>query len=138
MTRQIISTGSRYEELMGYSRAIVSDGLVFVSGCSGLPADMDTAGAGDAATQFANAVTKVSGILARAETSLAAVVRTRLYLTNAEDWDALVTAHGKAFSAIRPACTMIQVSRLIDPRMLIELEVTASLSDGKTGLAAQL
>lgn len=133
MARHSISTGSRYEELMGYSRAIVSDGLVFVSGCSGLPADVETAGPGDAATQFANAVTKVSGILARAGTSLAAVVRTRIYLTNADDWDALIAAHGVAFAAIRPACTMVQVSRLIDPRMLVELEVTASLSGEETG-----
>lgn len=128
MTRQSISTGSRYEELMGYSRAIVSDGLVFVSGCSGLPADMETAGAGDAASQFANAVTKVSGILERAGTSLAGVVRTRIYLTDPDDWDALIAAHGIAFSAVRPSCTMVQVSRLIDPRMRVELEVTASLS----------
>lgn len=133
MTRQSISTGSRYEELMGYSRAIVSDGLVFVSGCSGLQADAETVGPGDAASQFANAVTKVSGILARAGTSLAAVVRTRIYLTDADDWNALIAAHGLAFAAIRPACTMVQVSRLIDPRMRVELEVTASLSGEETG-----
>ena len=128
MTRRSISTGSRYEELMGYSRAIVSHGHVFVSGCSGMPADVETAGLGDAASQFANAVTKVSAILALAGTSLASVVRTRIYLTDADDWDALIAAHGLAFAAIRPACTMVQVSRLIDPRMRVELEVTASLS----------
>ncbi|MCB8881907.1 RidA family protein [Acidisoma cellulosilytica] len=125
MTRQTIATGSRYEELMGYSRAVLAQGTIYVSGCSGLPPDIDTAGPGDAAAQLAYAVTKVSRILEQAGATLADVVRTRLYLTDDADWDALIAAHGRAFGAVRPACTMVQVSRLIDTRMKIELEVTA-------------
>lgn len=117
-----IQTGSKYEELMGYSRAAIAGDHIFVSGCSGLPGEGD---AGTAAEQFARAAEKVGGILEKAGASLSDVVRTRLYLTDEADWDALVEAHGKVFHAIRPACSMIQVSRLIDTRMKIELEVTA-------------
>jgi enamine deaminase RidA (YjgF/YER057c/UK114 family) len=128
MSRQTIATGSRYEELMGYARAVVVNGIIYVSGCSGLPPDIDTNGPGDAAAQLAYAAVKVGRILEQAGATLADVVRTRLYLTDETDWDALVEAHGLAFGAVRPACTMVQVSRLIDPRMKIELEVTAVLS----------
>lgn len=110
---------------MGYSRAIIADGVAYVSGCSGLPADMDVVGPADAASQFAHAVAKVSRILEQAGSSLENVTRTRIYLTDADDWEPLIEAHGRAFSAIRPACTMVQVARLIDPRMRVELEVTA-------------
>lgn len=127
MTRQKIATGSRYEELMGYSRAVVADGTVYVSGCSGLPPDVESAGPGDAAAQFAYAVVKIGRILEQAGATLTDIVRTRLYLTHEEDWEALIAAHGRAFAAARPACTMVQVTRLIDPRMRIELEVTAVL-----------
>ncbi|MFE3836186.1 RidA family protein [Pseudogemmobacter sonorensis] len=119
-----IQTGSRYEALMGYSRAVVAGGQVHVSGCSGLPAE---GGIGDAATQFALAVEKLGRILAEAGATLADVARTRVYLTDPADWDALVAAHGRAFGAIRPASTMVQVARLIDPRMRVELEADAVL-----------
>lgn len=117
-----IQTGSRYEELMGYSRAAIAGDQIFVSGCSGLPAEGE---AGDGATQFARAVEKVAGILAKAGASLSDVVRTRIYLTDESEWDALAEAHGRAFGEVRPACSMLQVTRLIDTRMKIELEVTA-------------
>lgn len=125
MTRQTIATGSKYEELMGYSRAVVLGGTIYVSGCSGLPPDVDTNGPGEAAAQLAYAAVKVGRILEQAGATLADIVRTRIYLTDDADWDALVAAHGVAFGAVRPACTMVQVSRLIDTRMKIELEVTA-------------
>jgi enamine deaminase RidA (YjgF/YER057c/UK114 family) len=88
---------------------------------------MDTAGPGNAASQFAHAVAKVARILEQAGSSLDNITRTRIYLTHADDWEPLIEAHGHAFSAIRPACTMVQVSRLIDPRMRVELEVTATV-----------
>lgn len=125
MTRNTITTGSAYEELMGYARAVIDNGQVFVSGCSGLP--RDGSAPGDAATQFARAVEKVEGILAQAGASLGDVVRSRVYLTDDADWDPLIRAHGLAFAPVRPACTMVQVSRLIDPDMRVELEVTAIL-----------
>ncbi|RRH78140.1 Rid family hydrolase [Falsigemmobacter faecalis] len=117
-----IRTGSHYEELMGYSRAALGAGQIFVSGCSGLPAE---GAPGTGPEQFARAVTKVEGILAKAGASLKDVVRTRIYLTDETEWDALAEAHGKAFGGIYPAASMIQVVRLIDTRMKIELEVTA-------------
>lgn len=125
MTRQTIATGSAYEELMGYARAVIDGGQIFVSGCSGLP--RDDSPTGDAAIQFARAVEKVEGILAQAGASLTDVVRSRVYLTDPADWEPLIRAHGLAFAPVRPACTMVQVARLIDPDMRVELEVTAVL-----------
>ena len=103
-----IQTGSRYETLMGYSRAVVVGGQVHVSGCSGLPAEGEP---GDAARQFARAVEKLTRILAEAGGTLSDVVRTRVYLTDPGDWDALAAAHGRAFGDIRPAATMVQIGR---------------------------
>ena len=123
MTRTHIATGSQYEQLMGYSRAVLTGDTLRVSGCSGLPG-LDEA-PGDGAAQFFRAVRKIEGILGQAGLSLADVVRSRLYLTDAADWEPLIAAHGVAFGSVRPACTMVQVCRLIDPRMRIELEVTA-------------
>lgn len=119
-----IQTGSRYEALMGYSRAVVAGQQIHVSGCSGLPAEGDP---GDAATQFARAAEKLGRVLAEAGATLADVVRTRVYLTDPDDWDALAVAHGRAFGEIRPAATMVQVVRLIHPRMRVELEADAAL-----------
>lgn len=119
-----IRTGSHFEELMSYSRAAIGAGQIFVSGCSGLAADGQD---GDAVAQFERAVTKVEGILAKAGAGLKDVLRTRVYLTEGADWDALAAAHGRAFGASCPAATMVQVVRLIDPRMRVELEVTALL-----------
>ncbi|GBQ25875.1 putative translation initiation inhibitor YjgF [Acetobacter estunensis NRIC 0472] len=123
MSRQTVSTGSSYEELMGYARAVSQSGHVFVSGCSGLA--QEGAAHGDATVQFARAVEKVARVLGQAGASLADVVRSRVYLTDPQDWQALIRAHGVAFSAIRPACTMVLVAGLIDPAMKVELEVTA-------------
>lgn len=125
MTRKLISTGSSYEDLMGYSKAVVQNGQVYVSGCSGLARDGSEAG--NAEVQLSRAVSKVEGILSQAGASLKDVVQTRIYLTDPADWDLLIAAHGKAFSDIRPACTMVQVVRLIDMDMRVELEVTAVL-----------
>jgi len=125
MTVTRISSGSAWEEKMSYSRAVVCDGVVHVSGCSGLPSG--DAPDGDAATQFARAAEKVARFLGEAGAGLADVVVTRTYLTDPADWDALVEAHGLAFAGIRPAASMVQVARLIDPRMRVELEVTARL-----------
>lgn len=122
--RQRISSGSAYEKALGYSRAMRVGDTVHVSGCSGL-LRTPGAGAGTAYDQLLVAADKLAQTLQQAGATLEDVVRTRVYITRADDWDAVGQAHGKIFSEIRPALSMLQVVRLIDTEMLIELEATA-------------
>lgn len=126
---QLISSGSPTEVALGFSRAVVAGGFVHVSGSSGLRRGPDGTTAGDAADQFAVALTKVAGALTEAGCSLADVVSTRVYLTDPADFDAIGKAHGEAFGTIRPACTMVVVAGLIDPLMLVEVEALALLPE---------
>lgn len=117
-----VQSGSAFEEKLGYSRAAIVGDLVFVSGCSGLGAETEPH---DAGAQFDRAVAKVARFLGEAGAELADVVQTRVYLRDPADWEAVGEAHARAFGAIRPACTMVQVAGMIDPAMKIELEVVA-------------
>lgn len=119
--KRTVSTGSATEVELGFSRAVVAGGLVHVAGCSGLRAG----GSGDAVGQFHTAVGKISAVLAQVGCTLEDVVRTRVYLVDPDDFAALGAAHGAVFGQVRPASTMVQVGRLVDPAMLVEVEATA-------------
>ncbi|NNG05526.1 MAG: RidA family protein [Inquilinus sp.] len=126
MSRLLIAGGSDYEAQAGYSRAVVDGDWVFVAGTTGF--DYATGAiAEDVAAQARQALVTITGALGEAGCGPAQVVRARYYLTRAEDWPALAPVLAEVFGAIRPAATCI-VCGLIDPRMKVEIEVTARLS----------
>jgi len=123
--RQLISSGSPYEPRTAFSRAVRSGNVVAVAGTAPLGADGKTVAPGDPEGQARRCLEIIRDALERAGASLAQVTRTRILLTRIEDWEAVGRVHGEVFRDIRPACTIIQVSRFIDPDWLVEIEADA-------------
>ena len=127
--RQLISSGSPYEPKVGISRAVRVGSSIAVSGTAPLGPDGKTVGKGDPAAQASRCLEIIKEALERAGASLDQVVRTRTLLTRIDDWQAVAAVHGEYFGAIRPANTIMQVTRFIDPDWLIEFEVDAVIDD---------
>ena len=123
MERKNISTGSKWEPIIGYSRAVRVGGQVYVSGTTG--SDATGKVSGDTYAQTKQALANIAAALVQAGASLENVVRTRIFMTDITQWEAAGKAHGEVFGAIRPATTMVEVKKLIDPAMLVELEADA-------------
>jgi enamine deaminase RidA (YjgF/YER057c/UK114 family) len=118
-------SGVEYESVVGYSRVVRAGSHVWVAGCTAVMEDGVVAGPGDAYVQAQQALTNVEAALAMVGARMEDVVRTRMYVTDISQWEAVGRAHGEAFSDIRPVTAMLEVSALIDPRMLVEIEADA-------------
>lgn len=123
--RQLISSGSPYEPVIGFSRAVRVGDTIYVSGTVGRDDAGQPMGEGDAYAQAAQTIRNIEKALVTAGASLKDVVRTRVYLTPASDFDDVARAHGEAFGEIRPASTFLTVAALADPWMLVEIEAVA-------------
>ncbi len=127
MKRQLISSGAPWEPVVGYSRAVRVGNVVEVAGTTAQDGDAITGS--DAYAQTKRVLEKIGEALAAAGASFEHVVRTRMFVTDIRAWEAIGRAHGEVLGAIRPATTMVQVAALIDPRMLVEIEATAIITE---------
>jgi len=124
-----ISSGTKWEDIVGYSRAVRMGNIIEVAGTTAVDENGQVVGPGDAGEQTNFILSKIEKALISAGATLKDVVRTRMFVTNIADWEMIGKVHGLYFKDIKPAATMVEVKSLISPELLVELEVTAILSE---------